>query len=348
MSLDSRTGARVQRYDGCEQCAMLVEVEYISRRKSSIPFPFPLTLLCRQKSYLHLVMAIARADLAVPLLVQAPPGQLTNVHDDLLGLLSSDGYDANADVAQFKAKADAARKEHNLEQLIVVELPRGKGKSVLSRSSVHVGEADRFLSPREKLSFKVDHTTLKTSDPRPYKENKHVEPLRSSLEKLVTEYIDDRYATGVTEVIAVPLPRTAVQVEDKMMEEAKTASAEDLEPADVTSAIGTGASEVAVADGQAESNEVKTDEDEVIDDPIQAVKDVESVEQEAEMKDSVASEEGEEKKTVDEDDQQQKSTTEDKAQAPAPLQEEDDEETQGETKLVIHIVANRYKLSNFW
>ena len=41
-------------------------------------------------------------------------------------------------------------------------------------------------------------------------------------------------------------------------------------------------------------------------------------------------------------------TEENSASAPAPVRSEEDSETKGETKIVIHIVANRYKLSNFW
>jgi hypothetical protein len=102
----------------------------------------------------------SRAALAAPLLLQAPPGQLQNVYEDLVGLVGSEGDNGQADEQEFTKLAFTAREQHNIEQNIVVDLPDGGGKSILSFSAAHVGHSDRFLAPRQKITFSVDHETL--------------------------------------------------------------------------------------------------------------------------------------------------------------------------------------------
>ena len=106
----------------------------------------------------------SRAALAVPLLLQTPPGQLPNVYEDLTGLVGSEGDLAQNDEDEFKKLAAKVREEHNLEQHIVVDLPNGYGKSVLCPSAAHSGQPNRYLAPRNQVSFVVDHETL-VSDP---------------------------------------------------------------------------------------------------------------------------------------------------------------------------------------
>lgn len=328
----------------------------------------------------------SRADLAVPLLLQAPPGQVPNVHDDLVGLVGSEGPGADADVALFKALADTARAEHNVEQLIVVDLPEGAAaaatgggsaqQAVLCKSAVHASEPNRFLSPRHQLSFKVDHTTLvrvtllqcrtavgihcsppyrapslpsqKTSDARPYRPNNDVEALRAQLEKYISIYVQDKYATGIVEVYAVPLPRKAVEVPDSVMEEAKAMDAEE-DPSRIAAASSTQAQEPK-ADSQAGSSESvaaaesgdESDEQAapIEDDPVEAAETTEAVEQDT----APASTARQEPARTGND----TPTSTDAGNAARVEPDDNDEETQGETQLVIHIVANKYKLSNFW
>jgi hypothetical protein len=102
----------------------------------------------------------SRAALAAPLLLQTPPGQFPNVYEDLNGLIGSEGATAQADEEEFKTLSVKIREEHNLEQKIVVDLPNGKGKSILCPSAVHSGNASRFIAPRQGVSFLVDHETL--------------------------------------------------------------------------------------------------------------------------------------------------------------------------------------------
>ena len=102
----------------------------------------------------------SRAALTAPLILQAPPGQLTNVYDDLVGLVASEGDSVKADGEEFKQLAVHAREQHNLEQHIVVDLPNGKGKAILCASAAHASTSGRFLAPRQGITYAVDHETL--------------------------------------------------------------------------------------------------------------------------------------------------------------------------------------------
>ncbi|MCO5613755.1 hypothetical protein L7F22_068033 [Adiantum nelumboides] len=280
-------------------------------------------------------MSGSRADLAVPLLLQSPPGQVSNVYEDLHGLITCEEDATATDEQEFKQKVELAREQHNIEQLIVVELPDGKGKTILSNSNVHAGHSDRFIAPRHRISFKVDHATHKTSDPKPYKENQHIEPFRSELEKLLSSYVADRYATGVVEVIAVPLPRQVVEVQEDVLEEARKVNNE-LELEESAGTVSTSAKDAEKATEDATNGE-ESEKVEVEDDPVQAVKDAEAIEADTEK-----DEQKEEEKTEAEG---ASAKIEEKI---VPPKEQEDQETDGETKVVIHIAANKYKLSNFW
>ncbi|UZJ57302.1 hypothetical protein CBS101457_006622 [Exobasidium rhododendri] len=273
-----------------------------------------------------------RAVLAAPLLLQAPPGQLPNVYEDLLGLVGSEGDDAQQDESRFVSLAATVREQHNIEQNIVVELPNEKGRSVLCFSAAHAGQSNRFLAPRQKITFAVDHETLKTSDEKSYKPNATVEGFRSLLETYLSEYVEDRYATGLVDVFAVSLPRIQVPVHEETVESAIDATeAEGKETA--TEPVRSDAEDQ--MEGQEEegerhnviNEEAMQQEDEekansmedVVDDPVTTAEAMEEVEESNKI-----------------------------SPVNAAVVEEEDTETEGETKVVIHIVANRYKLSNFW
>lgn len=299
----------------------------------------------------------SRAALAAPLLLQAPPGQVPNVYEDLTGLVGSEGDSAQADEEEFKKLASKVREEHNLQQHIVVDLPDGKGKSILCASAVHASGSGRFLAPRQELTYSVNHETLvsvpsvvpyrirhadlacpfllqTTSDARPYKPNTHVESLRSQVEKQLSVYIEDRFATGLVEVFAVPLPRVQVSIKEETVQKAQDGEAEEEATPDKPSTSldsddamkgqeGGQKGETALAIGEGDEAAEKQNLDETMkdvqDDPVETAQAMEEVESDNKS-----------------------------ASASVDTATDEDEETEGETKLVIHIVANRYKLTNFW
>lgn len=113
----------------------------------------------------------SRASLALPLLLQSPPGQQSQVYADILALLESEGDDGAADAAEFEAKAHGVWRQHNVEQLITIDEPAtstaagsassGSASLVLSEhGSFSWKGQERFRDPRSKTSFIVDHHAL--------------------------------------------------------------------------------------------------------------------------------------------------------------------------------------------
>lgn len=303
----------------------------------------------------------SRSALALPLLLQSPPGQVDNVYDDLIGLVASDGAAPSEDVEEFKKQAKAARSEHNVEQLVVVDLPlenvndtrestnfishKGNHKGILANCGIHVQETDRFLAPRYKVSFRVNHDTLETSDIKPYKPNAIAEPLRAEIEKFLSIYIQDKYPTGTFEVYAVPLPREKIEVQDEVMQDAKNAALE----IDASQSVGSIGTEILTNDEK--EGDKKNDDDgkdmdnDTVDDPVSVSADIDTIhEVGSNTRDSQGNEQ--DANLTPQNDDQVKDGGE--SQANTGKEEEIDEEATGDTQLVIHIVANKYKLNNFW
>lgn len=178
--------------------------------------------------------------------------------------------------------------------------------------------------------------------------NAQVESFRSLLEKYLSVYIQDRYSSGLVEVFAIPLPRKEIIVAKDVEQEAAEILT-DVDPALEAASVSTGAEAAVVAiteeatkrpeadivasegermdmdDAEEQIKKIEAEDnatDEVKDDPVETAIAMEEVEADAKNSSAAA--------TIEE------------------AKEEVDEETEGDTKLVIHIVANKYKLSNFW
>jgi hypothetical protein len=181
------------------------------------------------------------------------------------------------------------------------------------------------------------------------------------LEKYISVYVADRYATGVADVFAVPLPRVQVPVKPETIEAAKEAT-EDLDPSEETGTVATGAGdkmESVEGEGEGETEEqhatIKEDQQmEGTDDDPEKEGAREETKTEAETdgeesKDKVMEEVHDDPVTTAEAmEEVEESKKEIPSTATEEEKEEEDVETEGETKIVVHIVANRYKLSNFW
>lgn len=167
-----------------------------------------------------------------------------------------------------------------------------------------------------------------TSDAKPYKPNARVESFRSLLERLLSVYSQDRYEAGLVGVFAVPLPRVQVQVNEEMVEQAKGE--------ETTQAANEDGPEEAMETQEEEGDEgVKGQgEDKGTDQPEQTTADEVMVDVQDDPAETAKAMEG-----VEADAKETKLET---------MTLEEDNETEGETKIVIHIVANRYKLSNYW
>jgi hypothetical protein len=165
-----------------------------------------------------------------------------------------------------------------------------------------------------------------------YKPNSAVEAFRSLLETLLSVYVKDRYATGLVDVFAVSLPRLQRPVEEEVLEKAKDV-ADGVHPSQGTEEVASGGEEQREGQESGEAEEVK-DEDIKL--------------QEDEGKDNVMEDAHDDPVTTVEAMEEVEESAKEPAPISPPSVEEDDAETDGETKLVVHIVANIYKLSNFW
>lgn len=116
----------------------------------------------------------ARISSLAPFLLQAPPGQLENVYNDIAGLLlaeeEAEGSSLNAREvnAQLRKATDSALRDHNEQQFVVVKVK--SAEAVDSRdveSTILCKEAriqqrgnDRYRHARLPVSFEIDHKTL--------------------------------------------------------------------------------------------------------------------------------------------------------------------------------------------
>ncbi|PWN96199.1 subunits of heterodimeric actin filament capping protein Capz [Tilletiopsis washingtonensis] len=249
------------------------------------------------------------------LLLQTPPGQLSSVYADLLSLSSLSSSHSSP---SFEAAAQAALRQHAEEQLLLVEAPAGDRAVVCKETRV---EGNRYRHVRGETTFEVDLKSLKTSAPRPLRPNAWAEPLRKALHAQLDAYAQDHFADGA--VVVVPLSlgigrrRAAQPAQKKQKEKEKEALVVVVETTEESGET---------ADEQKETQEEQTDAAEEMceaeakeDTPAAAA---------AAAAEPQASEEEEEEESQDDVDV--------------------DSETQGATRFVIHVVGNKYSLSNFW
>ncbi|KAG0250161.1 F-actin-capping protein [Mortierella polycephala] len=120
----------------------------------------------------------------------APPGEINDVFNDVRALVGDDDL-LNGGIVN-------ALEEYNTEELATVDVPGIEGKVIVSRYGQI--ESDRFLDPKSKQVFKLDHFRQVATDPEAYTEEDEIEDLRKVVEKDVEAYIADRYAEGVSAV----------------------------------------------------------------------------------------------------------------------------------------------------
>lgn len=168
--------------------------------------------------------------------------------------------------------------------------------------------------------------------------------LRSLLEKFLSVYVEDRFDAGLVGVFARPLPRVAKEEKLKGGQEQDEgeASQEDQvrKPAGDEAEGGMeDAMEGQTGDGNKDQAAESVGDDEIM---HEGQGDVEEGEP------GLGGAEQGEKSDNTGIPQMSADAIEPETKVQDAPKEDEDEETQGETALVMHIVANRYKLSNFW
>lgn len=256
-------------------------------------------------------MSTSRLNEALSLLVQSPPGQTSQVYHDLRGIIldaESNASDKIDDTA-LQAAAATALEEYNTQQLITATLPAPDDKAPViicqagQVATVTESGVKRYLHPKVGKTFLFDHVKRTVSDVKDASgADNEVEKTRGALERALEEYVKDRYPDGVSSVFAVS--SVPVKDEQEMKDEVQKAAVEDAKsPAENTAAVG-------VEDEATNAVEPAKDDDEMKDDPVEAVKAVEAIE----------------------------------SSTSASLTET----TTAKTTFTMHHVGNRFNLSNFW
>ncbi|PCH39763.1 F-actin capping protein alpha subunit [Wolfiporia cocos MD-104 SS10] len=134
-------------------------------------------------------------------LLQAPPGEINDVLNDVRNIVSDD--------ESLQAGLLPALREYNLAQFTTADVPGHNHQSIISEAAriskpstegEETEESDRFWDPRSRTSFRFDHLSLETSEPEPVEPDEESEPFRAALESASLTYLAAHYHDGVTSV----------------------------------------------------------------------------------------------------------------------------------------------------
>ncbi|KXN88192.1 F-actin-capping protein subunit alpha [Leucoagaricus sp. SymC.cos] len=139
-----------------------------------------------------------RVQIASNFLLQAPPGEINDVLNDVRNIIADD--------EALQTGVQPALREHNLEQFTTVEVPGTSHQCVISEAARYFGGGDgqeeRFMDPRSKITFVFDHLSLEASEPQPYEPDADTEQLRSALEAATQTYLKAHFYDGVASVFS--------------------------------------------------------------------------------------------------------------------------------------------------
>ncbi|KAJ9476755.1 F-actin-capping protein subunit alpha [Pseudozyma hubeiensis] len=264
---------------------------------------------------------LPRLNEALSLLIQSPPGQTSQVYHDLRGILFDSESNAtdNINDSTLQSAAAVALEEYNTQQLVTATLPDDKHPVIICQAGQVVDQSPssgttgvkRYLHPKLKKTFLFDHVKRTVSDVRDAEAggDGEAEQLRSALEQVLEVYVKDRYPDGVSSVFAVS--SVPVKDEAELKEQVEKAAVEDAKsPAENTAALDETKDDDVDTEGATKKD--GDDDEEIKDDPVEAVKAAEEVSSSSAIPAS------------------------DSSSAPV------------KTTLTMHHVGNRYNLSNFW
>ncbi|EMD40291.1 hypothetical protein CERSUDRAFT_110894 [Gelatoporia subvermispora B] len=145
-----------------------------------------------------------RIQAASKFLLQAPPGEINDVLNDVRNIISDDD--------QLQEGVLPALREYNLAQFMTAEVPGHQHQSIVSSAArvpktgeegEEEEESDRFWDPRSRTSFRFDHLSLETSDPQPVEPDAESEPFRAALEQSSLTYLVAHFHDGVASVFPI-------------------------------------------------------------------------------------------------------------------------------------------------
>ncbi|KZP31478.1 F-actin capping protein, alpha subunit [Athelia psychrophila] len=139
--------------------------------------------------------ATERIQAASKFLLQAPPGEINDVLNDVRNIISDD--------ESLQDGVLPALREYNLAQFTTVDVPGADHQAIVSEAARLPGEDERFFDPRSKTSFVFDHLTLEAADAQPVEIDADAEPFRAALEAATLSYLQAHFHDGVASVFAV-------------------------------------------------------------------------------------------------------------------------------------------------
>jgi len=125
-------------------------------------------------------------------LLNAPPGEFREVVTDIRALVPNEGLINNTAYATFR--------EHNTEQMVMVESPNKEHKLLITKyGEVADGE---FLDPQGGQVITYDHIKQQVTGARPISGelDSSLEPLRHAVEKAFIQYTADHFPHGASTV----------------------------------------------------------------------------------------------------------------------------------------------------
>jgi capping protein alpha len=128
-----------------------------------------------------------KLEIAKNFLLNSPPGEFNEVVTDVRALLSDDTL-LNSVALETFAK-------YNTEQMVVAKSPSGDHKVLITS----FGEVDtkRYIDPRGQQIVTFDHIKGECTGAEPYSPpDATVENYRSTLDKLVADYVEDHFMEG--------------------------------------------------------------------------------------------------------------------------------------------------------
>jgi len=132
------------------------------------------------------------ANIANSFLLNSPPGEFMEVVTDVRAIIPNESIINNTAAATFR--------EHNTEQMVIVESPNKEHKVLITKyGEVSDGE---FLDPKGGQVISYDHIKQQVTGARPISGelDSSLEPLRSAVEKVFFQYASDHYPHGAATV----------------------------------------------------------------------------------------------------------------------------------------------------
>ncbi|KAI9353373.1 F-actin-capping protein subunit alpha [Zopfochytrium polystomum] len=137
-------------------------------------------------------------------IMDAPPGEINDVFNDVRVLLEDDDLLQDAVTEPFR--------DYNTENHLNITSPAGDYEVLITK----FGEIEpgRYVDPRSKQSFIFDHVRQEVSHTEPFEPDSETEPFREAVEAEVDRYLDDHYPDGIATVYGKPGKEIIIAIVD--------------------------------------------------------------------------------------------------------------------------------------